>query len=189
MSDVEEQVCDLPFVFFSDPELMPILAGTLVAACFGCEQNKGVVQQELSTDMLLSLLRSCRIGSPSLNPDNPPMDFPSESNHLGPESRKLQVQGDMPLRPCRSSLKISQISTGKCAFGGSSGNSFRTSKTRNQKDSSKALKLYEEMSLKKNQSVSETNITSMLHSRFSGSFIDRAEQFFAAEITSLSDEV
>ncbi|KAJ4713125.1 S phase cyclin A-associated in the endoplasmic reticulum [Melia azedarach] len=54
------KVCDLPFVFFSDPELMPVLAGTLVAACYGCEQNKAVVQQELSMDMLVSLLRSCR---------------------------------------------------------------------------------------------------------------------------------
>lgn len=166
------KVCDLPFVFFSDPELMPILAGTLVAACFSCEQNKGVVQQELSTDMLISLLRSCRNGSP--------INSPAECNQLGSESRKLLVQGEMPLRPSRYNLKNTLNSSGKGC--GASGISFRTSKMRNQKDS-RALKLSEEMAVKKSQSPSETASTVMLHSRFSGSFIDRAEQFFAAETT------
>ncbi|CAK7323248.1 unnamed protein product [Dovyalis caffra] len=59
------KICDLPFVFFSDPDLMPVLAGALVASCYGCEQNKCVVQQELSMDMLVSLLRSCRIVPPA----------------------------------------------------------------------------------------------------------------------------
>ncbi|XP_057459687.1 uncharacterized protein LOC130750231 isoform X1 [Actinidia eriantha] len=181
------KVCDLPFVFFSDPELMPILAGALVAACFGCEQNKGVVQQELSTDMLLSLLRSCRHVSPavrsSLTPDNPPTECHSESNQLGLESRKFQVQGDVSLRSSRYNLRSTLTSSGK---GGSSGNNYRTSKMRNQKDS-KSFKLVEEMPLKKHQSASGTTSTLMLHARFSESFIDRAEQFFAAELTSLSD--
>lgn len=159
-------------MFFSDPELMPILAGTLVAACFSCEQNKGVVQQELSTDMLISLLRSCRNGSP--------ISSPEECNQLGSESRKLLVQGEMPLRPSRYNLKNTLNSSGKGC--GASGISFRTSKMRNQKDS-RALKLSEEMAVKKSQSPSETASTVMLHSRFSGSFIDRAEQFFAAETT------
>ncbi|KAH7851799.1 hypothetical protein Vadar_016608 [Vaccinium darrowii] len=123
------KVCDLPFVFFSDPELMPILAGTLVAACFSCEQNKGVVQQELSTDMLISLLRSCRNGSP--------ISSPEECNQLGSESRKLLVQGI----------------------------SFRTSKMRNQKDS-RALKLSEEMAVKKNSlEASLTEQSSFLQQR------------------------
>ncbi|KAK0586124.1 hypothetical protein LWI29_001465 [Acer saccharum] len=94
------KICDLPFVFFSDPELMPILAGTLVAACYACEQNKGVVQQELSMDMLLSLLRSCRNVLPAVrsNPtlENLTMDDSSESNQQGSELRKSQ--GDIPLR-------------------------------------------------------------------------------------------
>lgn len=187
------KVCDLPFVFFSDPELMPVLAGTLVAACFGCEQNKGVVQQELSTDMLLSLIKSCRNGLPTVRSsstlDNPPTESPGESNQLGPpESRKLQVQGEMPLRSNRYNPRNARIYSGKGGGGGALGNSFRTSKMRNQKDC-KAFKLCEEMSLKQNQSASETSSNLMLHSRFSGSFIDRAEQFFAAEITNLGDEV
>ncbi|XP_057479795.1 uncharacterized protein LOC130767065 isoform X1 [Actinidia eriantha] len=181
------KVCDLPFVFFSDPELMPILAGALVAACFGCEQNKSVVQQELSTDMLLSLLRSFRNGSPAVQSssttDNSSTEFPSESNQLGPESRKFQVQGDIPLRSSRYNHRSTLTSSGK---DGSPGNNYRTSKMRNQKDS-KSFKLVEEMSMKKNQSVSGTSSTLMLHPRFSKNFIDRAEQFFATELTCLSD--
>ncbi|XP_052180072.1 uncharacterized protein LOC127793270 isoform X2 [Diospyros lotus] len=184
------KVCDLPFVFFSDPELMPVLAATLVATCFGCEQNKDVVQQELSTDMLLSLIRSCRNGLPAVQSSstsaNPLTECASESNQLGPESRRLQVQGEMILRSGRYNLRSTRIPSGR---GGSSANSIRSSKTRNQKES-KALKLGgEETSLKQNQSASETSSTLMLHSRFSGSFIDRAEQFFAAENTSFINEV
>ncbi|PIA39481.1 hypothetical protein AQUCO_02600138v1 [Aquilegia coerulea] len=40
------KVCDFPFLF-RDPELMPILAGTLVSVYYGSEQNRDVVQQEL----------------------------------------------------------------------------------------------------------------------------------------------
>uniref|UniRef100_A0A5B7ANZ2 S phase cyclin A-associated protein in the endoplasmic reticulum N-terminal domain-containing protein n=1 Tax=Davidia involucrata TaxID=16924 RepID=A0A5B7ANZ2_DAVIN len=181
------KVSDLPFVFFSDPELMPILAGTLVASCFGCEQNKGVVQQELSTDMLLSLVRSCKNGLPAVQSsstlDSPPTDTSNESNQLGSESRKLH--GDIPLRSTRYSLRSTRISSGK---GGTSGNSAKVSKIRNQRDS-KAMKLCEEMALKQNLSASETSSTLMLHSRFPVSFIDRAEQFFSAETINLSDEL
>ncbi|XP_059641490.1 uncharacterized protein LOC132283543 [Cornus florida] len=177
------KVCDLPFVFFSDPELMPVLAGTLVAACFGCEQNKGVVQQELSTDMLLSLLRSCKRSLPahqsSLILDSPTTNYSIESFNLGPESRK--IQGDIHLRSRRSL----RISSGKV---GASGNSTRTGKMRNQKDS-KSIKPYEEMALKKNLSASETSSTLMFHSRFPGSFIDRAENFFSEELNSLTDHL
>ena len=50
-------ICDLPFSFFNDPQLTPVLVGTLLAVCYGCEQNRNVVQQELSMDMLLVLLK------------------------------------------------------------------------------------------------------------------------------------
>lgn len=169
-------MCDLPFVFFSDPELMPVLAGTLVATCFGCDQNKDVVQQELSTDMLLSLLQSCRNGlsviQSSSIPDNPQTECASESYQLGAESRKFQ--GDAPFRSSRNNLRSTRISSIR---GCAAGNSFRTGKMRSQKDA-KSLKHCEETSSKQSQSVSETSSTLMLHSRFSGSFIDRVEQFF-----------
>lgn len=181
------KVCDLPFMFFSDPELMPVLAGTIVAACFGCEQNKGVVQQELSIDMLLSLLRSCKNGLPAFCPrstiDNHPTDEFTESIQLGPELRKLQ--GDIVQRPSRYNLR----STRAPGKGGAPGNS-RTLKMRNPKDSSsKAMKFYEEKGPKHNLSTSEASSNLMLHSRFPESFIDKAEQFFSTDIINLSEGV
>lgn len=55
-------MCDLPFAFFSDPKLTPILIGTLLAVCYGSEINRDVVQQELSMDMLLAFLKSLKMG-------------------------------------------------------------------------------------------------------------------------------
>ncbi|KAF8399559.1 hypothetical protein HHK36_015426 [Tetracentron sinense] len=182
------KVCDLPFVFFSDPELMPILAGTLVAACYGCEQNKGVVQQELSTDMLLSLLRSCRNGllavqsSPS-PADNLTAEDPCECNQLGPESKRLQ--GDIPIRSGRHNPRGTRVSVGK---GGALGNNTRISKVRIQRES-KATKTCEEWALKHNQPATESSSTFMLHCRFPISFIDKAEEFFSSGIPSVGDEV
>lgn len=165
----------MPFVFFSDPELMPILAGTLVAACYGSEQNKGVVQQELSTDMLLSLLKSCRNVLPATRPnltlENFTVDDCSECNQHSSESRKSQ--GDISLRSSRYNGKNARLSLGK---GSALGNSVRIGKTRNQRDS-KGAKTCEDMTVKRNPH------TLMLHSRFPSSFVDKAEQFFLAEIT------
>lgn len=154
------QVCDLPFVFFSDPELMPVLAGTLVAACYGCEQNKGVVQQEISTDMLLSLLRSCRNILPAVRSNSNLDTFPAD---------------DVPLRSGRNNTKSTKVILGK---GGGSGNSMRIGKMRSHRES-KVTKSYEETALKHNLPVSETS-SMMLHCRFPISFIDRAEDFFSS---------
>ena len=169
------QVCDLPFVFFSDPELMPVLAGTLVAACYGCEQNKFVVQQELSVDMQLSLLRSCRnaVSTSQLNStlDNASTDESSEHNQIGPEFRRPQ----MDIR--RSNGKGTRVSSGKNALG----NSTKISKMRSQRDG-KATKNFEEVAPKHNLSISKASAL-MLHCRFPNSFIDRVEQFFSAEIS------
>nr|CAN59984.1 hypothetical protein VITISV_042692 [Vitis vinifera] len=161
-----------------DPELMPILAGTLVAACYGCEQNKGVVQQEVSMDMLLSLLRSCRNALPGVRSnsilDSSRMDDSSECNTVGPESRKLLM--DVSLRPSRHNARSTRGILGK---GVASGNSLRLGKMRNQRDS-KGLKTCEEMALKHNMQAPETPSALMLHFRFPSSFMDRAEQFFSA---------
>ncbi|KAI5330191.1 hypothetical protein L3X38_029589 [Prunus dulcis] len=154
------KVCDLPFVFFSDPELMPVLAGTLVAACYGCEQNKGVVQQEISTDMLLSLLRSCRNILPAVRSNSNLDTFPAD---------------DVPLRSGRNNTKSTKVILGK---GGGSGNSMRIGKMKSHRES-KVTKSYEETALKHNLPVSETS-SMMLHCRFPISFIDRAEDFFSS---------
>lgn len=163
-------------MFFSDPELMPTLASTLVAACYGCEQNKGVVQQELCVDMLLSLLKSCR------NISRPVLDESSESNQQG-SSEHRKSQGDGPLKSSRYSARSARLSLGK---GGALGNSTRVGKVRNQKDS-KATKTCEDSAMRHSALAMDTSLT--LHHRFPSSFIDRAEQFFSAEVTNVSEEV
>ncbi|KAF5477104.1 hypothetical protein F2P56_003777 [Juglans regia] len=182
---VLHKVCDLPFVFFSDPDLMPVLAGTLVAACYGSEQNKGVVQQEISIDMLLSLLRSCRNILPSVQSnstlDNSMGDDSSEINLLGPECKKPQVES--ALRFSRNNARSARAYLGKA---GSLVNSIRNGKMRNQRDG-KTTKASEEMALKQNLPASETN-TVMLYSRFPSSFIDRAERFFSVGCLNVGDE-
>ncbi|PON68898.1 S phase cyclin A-associated protein in the endoplasmic reticulum, N-terminal [Parasponia andersonii] len=178
------KICDLPFVFFSDPELMPILASTLVAACYGCDQNKGVVQQEISTDMLLPLLESCRkilaLRSNS-NTDHCPVNESSD-NQLSVELKKVQV--DVPLRPSRHNSRNTRASSGKS---GASGNSMKNGKLRNNRDY-KATKSWEEMALKPNMPASEAP-SMMLHCRLPQSFIDKAEHFFSSGPPGLADEV
>ena len=56
------QICSLPFVFFSDSKLTPILIGTLLAICYGSEINRDIVQQQLSMEMLLTFLKSSKVG-------------------------------------------------------------------------------------------------------------------------------
>lgn len=159
------QVCDLPFVFFSDPDLMPVLAGTLVAACFGSEQNKGVVQQELSIEMLISLLKSCKSGSPTSQ--SCPIDASTESTQSGPDSRKLH--GDSSQQ--RSNRRITRVQSVKS---GALGNNNRNMKIRNQKDGGKTI-------TRVCDSNSESCSNLMLYSRFPASFIDKAELFFSTE--------
>ncbi|KAF5734128.1 hypothetical protein HS088_TW16G00570 [Tripterygium wilfordii] len=172
------KVCDLPFVFFSDPDLMPVLAGTLVAACYRCEQNKGVVQQELNVDMLLSLLKSCRNvlpeGRSNPTPENLPADDSGEFHQYGSESRKSQ--GDTPLRCSRHNARGTRVSLGK---GTPLGNTLKTGKIRSQRES-KAAKTCDEMTL---NSLVASETSTMLHFRFPCSFIDTAEQFFSFEIS------
>lgn len=180
------KICDLPFVFFSDTELIPVLAGALVAACYGCEQNKCVVQQELSMDMLVSLLRSCRNVSPAMrsNPivENLPTEDANESNQQIYELKKSS-QGDILQRSNRYNSRSMRVSMGKA---GTFGNSIRGGKMRSQRDG-KTTKTSEEMALKHNPVAPQTSM--MLHCRFPSSFMDRAEQFFTAGMTNVADEV
>ncbi|KAJ6387153.1 hypothetical protein OIU78_016965 [Salix suchowensis] len=180
------KICDLPFVFFSDTELIPVLAGALVAACYGCEQNKCVVQQELSMDMLVSLLRSCRNVLPEMrsNPivENLPTEDANESNQQISELKRSS-QGDILQRSNRYNSRSLRVSMGKT---GTFGNNIRGGKMRCQRDG-KTTKTSEEMALKYNPVAPQTSM--MLHCRFPGSFMDRAEQFFTAGMTNVADEV
>lgn len=176
------KVCDLPFVFFSDPELMPILAGTLVASCYGCEQSKGVVQQELSMEMLLSLLKSCKLGLVNLQSEpaaaNTTAEDPYDGNQLVPESRKLQ--GDLPIRSNRI-LRNTRVVLGK---GGFQGSNARVVKVRSQRDH-KGTKTCDDWAIKHNLPASEASFGFMLHSRFPISFMDKAEEFFSVGSSSV----
>ncbi|XP_073270561.1 uncharacterized protein [Primulina huaijiensis] len=165
------KVCDLPFVFFSDPEFMPVLAGTLVAASYGCEQNKGVIQQELSMDMLLPLLESCRTNSTAFSFQN--NDESGELNRTGSETKEVHQKSN------RNHLKSTRVLSQR----GSSGSMTRMIRGQKQRDS-KVIKLSEELPHRGNgQSTSDAS-TLMLHCRFPVSFINKAEKFFTTEITS-----
>ncbi|KAK4402233.1 S phase cyclin A-associated protein in the endoplasmic reticulum [Sesamum angolense] len=179
------KVCDLPFVFFSDPELMPVLAGTLIAASYGCEQNKAVIQQELSMDMLLPSLRLCKSSMPTVHSNLVqnvlPADDSTEQNQMGPERK---VQADVSQKSNRNNPKSTRVLPQRCGVPASN---IRPIKARNQRDS-KIMKLNEEMHLGPAQSASETS-TLMLHCRFPVSFIDKAEQFFTADINTSNGEL
>ncbi|XP_021733923.1 uncharacterized protein LOC110700659 [Chenopodium quinoa] len=174
------KVCDLPIAFFSDPELMPILAGTLVAVCFGCEQNKGVVQQELSTEMILSLVKFWKSSLPSVRSKsptgNPSVEDSTESSLLTLEHKKLQ--SDVSVKSTRFTTRGSRLSLPKGNVSGSSNG--RNGKIRNPRDS-RTSKNSEDTASKIKSQASVAPTVLPLYCRFPPSFVDRAEQFFSEE--------
>lgn len=154
---------------------MPILASTLVAACYGCDQNKGVVQQEISTEMLLPLLESCRKMLALRSNSNTDHCAVNESIDNQPSIDLKKVQVDASPRLSRHNSRSTRISSGKS---GPSGNSMKNGKVRNHRDY-KATKSLEEPALKPSMPASETSSV-MLHYRLPLSFIDRAEHFFSS---------
>lgn len=169
---LSKKVCDLPFVFFTDPELTPVLAGTLVAACFGCDQNRGVVQQELSTEMLLTVLKSCKQGLL----DSPPL-YSSTMNHPNDASQiMLEVKPSAEVPIIRQSRRATRPLMGKV---GSSA-SIRHSRSKVQKDG-RVTRACDEWALKHAFPASEPSVSFMLHRRFPIAFLDKAEDFFSNE--------
>ena len=51
-----QQLCNLPFNYFSDLKLISILFPTLICCCFNNEKNKSVLKSEMSTDMLANFI-------------------------------------------------------------------------------------------------------------------------------------
>lgn len=53
---VLQQLCSLPFQYFSDPELTDILFPSLIACCHNNEHNKAILEQEMSPELLSDYL-------------------------------------------------------------------------------------------------------------------------------------
>ncbi|KAJ3673133.1 hypothetical protein LUZ60_006507 [Juncus effusus] len=165
------KICDLPFAFFSDPQLMPVLAGTLMSACYGCDQNRGVVQQELSTEMLLSVLKSCKqsLIDASLS-DTLNTNQQNESSQM-----LLAPQGEIPI--ARQTRRITRNLAGK---GNVSGN-IRLGRVKLTRDGRVLTKSGDDWALKHTFPASEPSVGVLLHRKFPVSFLNKAEVFFSSE--------
>lgn len=53
-----QQLCSLPFEYFSDDKLTEILFPTLIVACFLNDDNRAILEQEMSTMMLVTFIES-----------------------------------------------------------------------------------------------------------------------------------
>lgn len=63
-----QQLCNLPFNYFSDKKLIAILYPTLICCCFDNEKNKYVLTTELSSDMLANFIQE------NISDDQPKMN-------------------------------------------------------------------------------------------------------------------
>lgn len=55
---VLEQLCNLPFPYFSQPELKRILFPTLLACCFDNDENRAILQEEMNWQLIDEFLYS-----------------------------------------------------------------------------------------------------------------------------------
>lgn len=150
-----------------------------MAGCYGCEQNRGIVLQELSTDMLLSLLKSCKQALLSVQPDSVQSNISmtsdaTDSNQMVSDARKPQSEIH-----ARSIRKNTRASLGK----GLSSSTTKINKTKIQRDC-RGTRTFDEWVFKHNLSSTEASSSFMLHWRFPISFLDKAEEFFLAEALS-----
>lgn len=51
-----QQMCSLPFHYFSDPRLTTILFPTLIACCYNNQSNREILEQELSCVLLSNFI-------------------------------------------------------------------------------------------------------------------------------------
>lgn len=54
---VLQQLCQLPFRYFSDPRLVKVLFPSLIAACYNNGQNKVILEQEMSCVLLAAFIQ------------------------------------------------------------------------------------------------------------------------------------
>ncbi|XP_069836320.1 S phase cyclin A-associated protein in the endoplasmic reticulum isoform X1 [Dendropsophus ebraccatus] len=60
---VLQKLCQLPFQYFSDSRLVRLLFPTLISACYNNLQNKLILEQELSCQLLATFIQDCLQGS------------------------------------------------------------------------------------------------------------------------------
>lgn len=53
---VLQQMCSLPFQYFSDPRLTGILFPTLIACCYNNQSNTAILELELSCALLANFI-------------------------------------------------------------------------------------------------------------------------------------
>jgi len=54
-----QQLCNLPFNYFSDVKLISVLYPTLICYCYDNEKNLSVLSTEVSTDLLAHFIWIC----------------------------------------------------------------------------------------------------------------------------------
>uniref|UniRef100_A0A0D9X148 S phase cyclin A-associated protein in the endoplasmic reticulum N-terminal domain-containing protein n=1 Tax=Leersia perrieri TaxID=77586 RepID=A0A0D9X148_9ORYZ len=162
----------VPPYFTSDPELMPILAAALIAVCYGCDQNRSVVQQEISTDMLRSLIKSCKTSglatSDSILLDGWGTNISSDNTQILLDTRNSL--GDVSIRSSRKSARP--------VLGRGVSGVIRLSRNKGQRDG-RGTRIGDDGPLK--QRAGEASSNFMLHRKIPASFLDRAEEFFCSE--------
>ncbi|XP_058264690.1 S phase cyclin A-associated protein in the endoplasmic reticulum isoform X4 [Hemibagrus wyckioides] len=56
---VLQKLCQLPFQYFSHPHLIKVLFPSLISACYNNQQNKVMLQQEMSCVLLATFIQDC----------------------------------------------------------------------------------------------------------------------------------
>eukprot|EP01105_Mastigella_eilhardi_P028873 TRINITY_DN9835_c0_g1_i2.p1 TRINITY_DN9835_c0_g1~~TRINITY_DN9835_c0_g1_i2.p1 ORF type:complete len:1137 (-),score=293.56 TRINITY_DN9835_c0_g1_i2:3462-6470(-) len=84
LSTLLQALCSLPFRFFADNVCKGVLLPTLLAICFGDEQNNAIMRRELSTKLLLSFLQQHVVRPPL---ERGATHTPSSSTAAVPDAR------------------------------------------------------------------------------------------------------